>query len=93
MSYTRIAAELRKSAFATVTSVGAHTDEHVIDAADRRRTLAAERAMDAALADSFPASDPPSWMPGVARPQRPSSTSASGERDASGPCLALVIQR
>jgi hypothetical protein len=31
-------------------------------------TTAAERALDDVLADSFPASDPPSWNPGVARP-------------------------
>jgi hypothetical protein len=30
--------------------------------------LAAERALDAVLEDSFPASDPPSWNPGSARP-------------------------
>lgn len=29
--------------------------------------LAAERALDAVLADSFPASDPPSWTLGVTR--------------------------
>jgi hypothetical protein len=29
--------------------------------------LAAERAIDGVLADSFPASDPPSWSPGIAR--------------------------
>ncbi len=29
--------------------------------------LIAERALDAALADSFPASDPPSWTSGIAR--------------------------
>jgi hypothetical protein len=31
------------------------------------RTLAAERALDAVLADSFPASDPPPWTLGVSR--------------------------
>lgn len=34
----------------------------------RRRASSDERAMDAVLADSFPASDPPSWNAGIARP-------------------------
>ncbi len=33
---------------------------------ERQQRLAAERALDAVLADSFPASDPPSWTLGVA---------------------------
>jgi hypothetical protein len=33
-----------------------------------RRRLAAERALDQVLADSFPASDPPSWNTGIVRP-------------------------
>ena len=33
----------------------------------RRDRLAAERAIDDVLADSFPASDPPSWNPGITR--------------------------
>jgi hypothetical protein len=36
--------------------------------ADARR-LAAESAVDSVLADSFPASDPPSWTLGIAHPQ------------------------
>lgn len=42
--------------------------------------LAAERALDAVLADSFPASDPPSWTLGVTHVPR--ETDAAGETDA-----------
>jgi hypothetical protein len=39
----------------------------VDELSDRRERLAAERAIDDVLADSFPASDPPSWNPGITR--------------------------
>ncbi len=44
---------------------------------------AAERALDQVLADSFPASDAPSWSPGIARPagsSRGGSAASTEER-------------
>lgn len=41
---------------------------HLIeDVTSTRQRLAAERAIDDVIANSFPASDPPSWNPGIAR--------------------------
>jgi hypothetical protein len=65
----------------------------IVDEARERRTLAAEQALDQVLADSFPASDPPSWTPAIATPMAavgvrrrtgvPGAIAESGERDAS----------
>ena len=43
-------------------------DARVGDVSNPRTPLTTERAIDDVLAESFPASDPPSWNPGVARP-------------------------
>ena len=67
MLHTRTAIEYRNGVAAVVPAiveVGGIVDE----AGDREARLAAERALDEVLADSFPASDSPSWNPGIVRP-------------------------
>ena len=52
------------------------SDLRLVMSADQRARYAAERALDQVLADSFPASDPPSWTLGVAQPSSGSTESA-----------------
>ncbi len=66
MLYTRNTIEYRDSTLAALVPAAGVVD-HVDDLSGRRDRLAAERALDDVLADSFPASDPPSWNPGVTR--------------------------
>ena len=67
MLYTRNTMEHRDSTLAVVVPAAVGIDGRVDDFKDRRDRLAAERAIDDVLADSFPASDPPSWNPGMTR--------------------------
>ncbi len=52
------------------------SDLRLVTSADQRARYAAELALDQVLADSFPASDPPSWTLGVAQPSSASTESA-----------------
>jgi hypothetical protein len=56
----------------------------------QQRRLAAERAVDSVLADSFPASDPPSWTLGVTHPQpEPQTTNAEAVAADAGRAVAV----
>ena len=67
MLHTRTAIEYRHGVAAVVPTI-AGVDRIVDEAVDRQARLEAERALDEVLADSFPASDPPSWNSGIIRP-------------------------
>ena len=67
MLYTRNTIEHRDGTLAAIVPAAVVIDRRVDELRDRRERLAAERAIDDVLADSFPASDPPSWNPGVTR--------------------------
>jgi hypothetical protein len=63
--------DYRETALDNVLRVGTATEVRQAELAfeAREQRLAAERALDSTLADSFPASDPPSWTLGITRPQ------------------------
>ena len=67
MLYTRNTIAHRVGPPTAILPAAVVIDHRVDELRDRRERLAAERAIDDVLADSFPASDPPSWNPGVTR--------------------------
>ena len=74
MLHTRTASEYRAGVAPVVPAI-IGVERIVDEAGDRQARLAAERALDEVLADSFPASDPPSWNSGIIRPHSHDSTS------------------
>ena len=66
MFHTRTTIEYRAGTAAAVLSTMVGVDKFADESSERGSRLAAEEALDQVLADSFPASDPPSWNPGIA---------------------------
>ena len=64
MLQTRTAIEYRAGGVAAI--LPPIVDGVAEESHDRPKRPAAEQALDQVLADSFPASDPPSWNPGIA---------------------------
>jgi len=88
-----IAAESREVAVAAVLRSGRGISvlRAEAEAAALERRLAAERAMDSTLADSFPASDPPSWTLGITHPQ-PERQATSAQRTTPAAGRAMPVK-
>jgi hypothetical protein len=68
MLHTRTTIEYRADTAAAILPTWVGVDKVADESSERGDRLAAEEALDQVLADSFPASDPPSWNPGIAGP-------------------------
>jgi hypothetical protein len=79
--YTRAAIEQRGSGSGFLLPSIAEGDVRVARSVDQEARYAAELALDQVLEDSFPASDPPSWTLGVARPASFSRTGSAESTD------------
>jgi hypothetical protein len=66
--HTRTAIERRVASANPLLPLIKGNDPRVVSTEQQARYVA-ERALDQVLADSFPASDPPSWTLGIARPE------------------------
>lgn len=82
--------EYRTGAAATITPAIVGVDAFAEESNKRRRRLAAERALDQALADSFPASDPPSWNTGIVRPAPRAGVEPHSDRAIAGTAARAV---
>jgi hypothetical protein len=65
---TRTAIEYRDGTLAASPPATIGVDAFARELSEGRTRLATEMELDDVLADSFPASDPPSWNPGITRP-------------------------
>jgi hypothetical protein len=83
MFYSRTAIERRGDRANSLLPSIAESDLRRASSSGQRVGYAAEPALDQVLADSFPASDPPSWTPGVARPGSPGHDRSAESRDGS----------
>ena len=64
MFHTRTTIESRAGTAAAILPTMVGVDKFADESSELGDRLATEEALDQILADSFPASDPPSWNPG-----------------------------